>query len=74
MVYLLVNGPLDVNARDKDKATPLYWSASRGHQRICEVLIKAGCDVNACVKWGSTALHAAADRGHADCLALLIER
>ncbi|KAK7109392.1 uncharacterized protein [Littorina saxatilis] len=73
VVSLLSNHPCDVNSRDKDKATPLYWSASRGHCKICVILIQAGCDVNACVKWGSTALHAAADRGHVDCLTLLIE-
>nr|KAG5686376.1 hypothetical protein BaRGS_018684 [Batillaria attramentaria] len=73
VLSLLSAGVDDVDARDKDRATPLYWSASRGHLQICQALVDAGCDVNAKVKWGSTALHAAADRGHADCLALLIQ-
>ncbi|XP_076468505.1 LOW QUALITY PROTEIN: uncharacterized protein LOC143299204 [Babylonia areolata] len=73
VVSLLSTASCDVNSRDKDKATPLYWSASRGHDKICQALLQAGCDVNACVKWGSTALHAAADRGHADCLSVLLD-
>lgn len=59
--------------RDKDNATPLYWSACHGHETLCGILIQAGCDVNARVKWGSTPLHAAADRGHINCVVILIE-
>jgi ankyrin repeat protein len=74
VLALLASGVRELDARDKDLATPLYWGASRGHLQICQALIKAGSDVNACVKWGSTALHAAADRGHAECLNLLLAK
>ena len=69
--FSLITAGTNLNARDKDKATPLYWSACRGNASLCEVLIQAGCDVNAQVKWGSTALHAAVDRGHFPCVEIL---
>ncbi|PVD29884.1 hypothetical protein C0Q70_09141 [Pomacea canaliculata] len=73
VMALLSEGEVDVNGRDKDRATALYWSACRGNAAICRALIKAGCDVNASVKWGSTALHAASDRNNVECLKALID-
>lgn len=70
--FSLITSGADLNARDKDRATPLYWSACRGNAPLCEVLVQAGCNVNAHVRWGSTALHAAADRGQFPCVEILV--
>ncbi|XP_062617080.1 E3 ubiquitin-protein ligase MIB2-like [Saccostrea cucullata] len=56
---LIQKGQCDVNARDKDKRTPLIISVAQGHKRTTEVLIAASCDVNAQDSNGNTALHVA---------------
>ena len=73
-VTSLLIGGYSVHLRDKDDATPLYWSACRGHAEVCQELLRHKSDVNAQVKWGSTALHAACDRNHMECVKLLIKR
>jgi ankyrin repeat protein len=73
-VFSLLQNGCSTELQDKDKATPLYWSACHGHTNICETLIQAGSDVNTRVTWGSTPLHAAADRGHNSAIDVLIER
>jgi len=72
-VQVLLNSNYSVHIRDKENATPLYWSACFGHLKITDILISAGSDVNAQVVWGSTSLHAASDRGHIDCVKRLIK-
>lgn len=69
-----LNCGISVNERDKDNATPLYWSCCRGYSKLSAELIKRNPDINAKVKWGSTALHASCDRGHITCVTLLIQR
>lgn len=68
-----LNYGISVNERDKDNATPLYWSCCRGYAKLSAELIKRHPDINAKVKWGSTALHASCDRGHIACVTLLIQ-
>lgn len=73
-VVSCLNCGISVDERDKDDATPLYWSCCRGYTKLSAELIKWKPDVNAKVKWGSTALHASCDRGHIACATLLIDR
>lgn len=68
-----LNCGVSVDERDKDNATPLYWSCCRGYAKLSAELIKRKPDINAKVKWGSTALHASCDRGHIACVTLLIQ-
>ncbi|XP_061185931.1 uncharacterized protein LOC133194026 [Saccostrea echinata] len=68
-----VNYGVSVDTRDKDNATPLYWSCCRGYTKLSAELIKLKPDLNAKVTWGSTALHASCDRGHIACVTLLIQ-
>lgn len=72
-VFSLLQNGCSTELQDKDRATPLYWSACHGHTNICEILIQAGSDVNSRVTWGSTPLHAAADRGHKLAIEVLLE-
>lgn len=71
-VLSLLEQGFSLQIRDKDNATPLYWSCCRGYPDISKILIEHGCEVNARVTWGSTALHAACDRGHVECVKILI--
>ena len=66
----------DVNAKDKDGRTPLYYSAHEGHKEIAELLIASGADVNAkdFLSRGRTPLHSAAEGGHREIAELLIAK
>jgi hypothetical protein len=44
----------DVNAKNKNVATPLYSAAYFGHKDVAELLIAKGADVNAKNKYGFT--------------------
>lgn len=52
----------------------LFISSHRGHNRLCDRLIKAGADVNAKTPLGRTALHVAAAQGHGKIVDLLLEK
>jgi len=57
----IANG-VDVNAKDDNGWTPLYWSADKGHKEIAELLITAGADVNAKGRSGRTPLDRAVSK------------
>ena len=51
----------DLEARDKDKATPLHYAAYQNENpAVIETLLKAGADLEARTKWEATPLHFAA--------------
>jgi ankyrin repeat protein len=58
----------DVNAKDKNSATPLLHAASRGRKEIAELLISKGVDVNAKRNDGVTPLHWADNKEIAELL------
>jgi ankyrin repeat protein len=64
---------VDVNAKDDDGGTPMYWAAVNGRKEIVELLIAKGADVNAKSKRG-TPLHFAAKGGHREVAKLLIAK
>ena len=53
--------------------TPLDCAASRGHEKVVEVLIEAGADVNPTDKQQTTPLHLAAQEGHLNVVQTLLE-
>jgi ankyrin repeat protein len=64
---LLRKSEVDVNFKDMNDQTPLFWAAFGGHLIILECLLQAKADVNAApvnYSGGGTALQAAAARGH----------
>lgn len=46
LVQFLINCGADVNVRDFNNQTPLFYAAQRGLKKTVETLLKAGCDVN----------------------------
>ena len=46
MIQMLDEGRSDVNQTDSDGFSALMISASEGHEKIVEELIKRGCNVN----------------------------
>jgi len=63
---------VDVNARMRGGATPLFAAAYEGHAKIVEQLVTAGADIGACTEVGSSVLFASASRGHAEATAVLL--
>ncbi|CAL62001.1 Putative RNA polymerase sigma-70 factor [Herminiimonas arsenicoxydans] len=58
-VQLHINRGDDINAIDASGRTPLMLAASRGHVRICELLIQAGACISSCDRENKDALQIA---------------
>ncbi len=57
--FLVANGA-DINERDENGRTLLYWAIRWGHEDVVELLVRAGTDVNETTEKGWTPLHYAA--------------
>ena len=62
----------DVNAKNRDGWTPLYYAASGGDKEITELLIAKGADVDAGDRDNITPLRGAIYDGHIEIIELLI--
>ncbi len=69
----LIENGADVNAKDKNRWTALFWAACSGKFDISTFLIEKGADVDAKNNDGGTALHWAALNEHIDIAKFLIE-
>lgn len=63
-IRALVNAGADVNAKDDNGNTPLFWGAARGVLACANVLLAANADHKAVNNDGSTLLHRSAANGH----------
>lgn len=64
MVKLLLKYNAEINIRDHNGVTALYWAVWFTHPKIAELLIEKGTDVNIPrIEHGETALHAATKDG-----------
>ena len=73
MLILFENGA-DVDAKDNEGRTALFWAASNGRVEVVKVLIENGANVDVKDENGKTALHWAALYGHFDVANFLIEK
>ncbi|MEN6427711.1 MAG: ankyrin repeat domain-containing protein [Phycisphaerales bacterium] len=62
----------DVNAREQDGSTPMFWAVAKGHGDIINLLLANGADINARRHNGATALHCALLNYRYDMARLLI--
>uniref|UniRef100_A0A7S1AKE3 Uncharacterized protein n=1 Tax=Noctiluca scintillans TaxID=2966 RepID=A0A7S1AKE3_NOCSC len=69
---LLLSRGADVNAGDKNLATPLHVAASTGHRGVAKELIRNGADVRREDRWRATPLHKAAANGQVELTELLL--
>ena len=67
-----IAGGADVQARDEDRRTPLYWAANSGSSEAVTVLLDAGADPNSCDAKGNAPLHRAALRGSPEAVTALL--
>jgi ankyrin repeat protein len=76
VVQKLIEYDADIDARDKDGWTPLYW-ASRGfhfkHGSVLRLLLERGADVNGRDDAGYTPLHRASENGALEVVRVLLE-
>ena len=80
MVQVLLRFKADVNARDRDDWTPLYYLSNsayfsqQSHANVARVLLEHGADVNACSNRRVTPLHLAVrSRRKIDLVRVLLE-
>jgi len=72
-ISALLQRGADVNAKDKNWATPLHAAASVGNPRHVQKLIAGGADLHKPDRWRLTPLHKAASNGQADVVRLLLK-
>ena len=70
IVDKMIKSGVDVNEPGTKGRTALFLAAGRGHDYVCEILLKAGADKNISYK-GITPLDAAIQRGHLNVIKLL---
>ena len=68
----LLQGPVDVNAADRNGYTALQLACTSNRTECARLLLGASADVNAKGGRGSVPLHAAARNGHLECCKLLL--
>ncbi|XP_065071133.1 poly [ADP-ribose] polymerase tankyrase-2-like isoform X2 [Rhopilema esculentum] len=64
VVEFLIRKGADVNAKNKEKITPLHMAAENGHSDMVTLFLKNGAEVNALDNLGQAPLHRSAKNGH----------
>lgn len=73
-VELLLEGKVDIEAKDVDGQTALYLAAKRGHKKIVKMLLERGADIEAKDDNEQTALYLAALRDHEQTVEVLLKK
>jgi ankyrin repeat protein len=73
-VAALLNGRIDVNAREEDGATALAWAAMRSNIEIATLLLNRGANPNLTNEQGIGPLYLAITNGSAGLAKLLLEK
>jgi hypothetical protein len=68
-----LNSDINVDQRDGNGFTALYWAAGNEHEAVVRVLLKYRAGVDVKNKYGGTALHRAAERGHEAVVRMLLK-
>ena len=74
IVLLPLEHGVDVDSRDKEDTTSLYYASFRGTLGVGKFLLDHGADINARDESGLTALHGATSGEHADFVQMLLGR
>lgn len=73
VVSFLLRMDANVNVTMENNVTPLFYSTSKGHEKVTDILLQNKAKVNSQrADNGETPLHAAATHGHAQLVSLLL--
>jgi hypothetical protein len=72
VVKLLLDKQADVDSKDGDGRTPLWWAAENGHEAVVKLLLDKQADVDSKDGDGRTPLSWAAENGHEAVVKLLL--
>lgn len=72
--YLYRREPFEVDARDDNSRTALFWASEQGHLGAVRWLLDRGASINARDCWNDTALIVASFEGQEDIVRLLLDR
>ncbi|KAH7147089.1 hypothetical protein B0J13DRAFT_665127 [Dactylonectria estremocensis] len=64
----------EIEAKDSEYRTPLWWAVEKGHEAIVKLLLEKGADIEAKVEYGGTPLWWAVYNGHEAIVMLLLEK
>ncbi|KAL6892082.1 ankyrin repeat-containing domain protein [Trichoderma evansii] len=67
----LFHNTREVNAKDTNGRTPLFWAAKNGHEAVVKLLLEKGANLEAEDERGRTPLSLAAEYGHEAIVKLL---
>ena len=68
----LKKGGIDVNKRDAEGNTPLYYACLKGYRDLVLLLLDSGADVSVTNNRSETPLHAAARSGNKEIIGKLV--
>jgi len=72
-VQRLLKDGADVNDKDIEGRTPLYYAVSNGHIDIVNTLLKNGADITQVTNKGNTPLHTATSKGYKEIIEVLLQ-
>lgn len=72
-VQRLLKDGADVNDKDIEGRTPLYYAVSNGHIDIVNTLLKNGADITQVTNKGNIPLHTATSKGYKEIIEVLLQ-
>ncbi|SCO78518.1 uncharacterized protein FRV6_02731 [Fusarium oxysporum] len=73
-LLLLTTGKVNINTKDEEDRTPLWWAVEGGHEAVVRLLLNRGARTKVTDKEGRTPLLRAAEGGHEAVMSLLLDR
>ncbi|KAG7415553.1 Protein TANC2 [Fusarium oxysporum f. sp. rapae] len=73
-LLLLMTGKANIDTKDREGRTPLWWATKKGHEAIVRLLLDRGARTETANIGGQTPLLWAAERGHEAVVRLLLDR